>query len=420
MDQPLTTYQKLRRSPWVLFGIGISLTSAWAVLGSQDHTTSARAVSQRIQLAAAQQVSFQESLSVRGVFVPKVSVYLDAIEGGRVESILVEDGALVTKGQPLLVLSNTAMQLDVISREAQISEQLNNLQNTELAIEQNSLRLKKEIKEISYKIKRLEREKRQFEQLADQSFVPSDVIQANKEELAFLQNSLALTEESHRLDQKLRTIQLQQLRSSVTQLQANLEIARRNLDNLTIKAPMDGRLSALSAELGQSKLPGERLGQIDTTDAFKITANVDEFYLSQLQLGMTARMQAEQQDYQLRLHKIYPQVEEGKFRVEFTFEGKEPHLRRGQNLNLDLFLSEKTKLLALPIGSYLDTSGGRWVYVVNTDGKTAYKRSIRLGRRNAKQVEVIEGLDAGEQVIVSPYTTFDQAEKINLTSEAQS
>lgn len=417
MDKPLSRANKWRHNKWSLIGLVAVVSSAWAVIGSPDSATTVESRLGSLQLASVQQTEFTESLTVRGVFVPKVSIYLDAIEGGRVEQILAEDGALVKKGQPLVVLSNTAMQLDVISREAQITEQLNNLQNTELAVEQNSLRLKKELAEMKFRIAKLEREKRQLKTLANQSFISADVLKANQEELDYLNVAMQITAESQALDQKLRDVQLQQLRGSVSQLQQNLEFARRNLDSLVVKAPMDGRLSALTAELGQSKLRGERIGQIDDTQKFKVIADVDEYYLSRLVVGQQARLTVSNELHQLELSKIYPQVDAGKFKVEFAFSGTEPALKRGQNLSLDLLLSGGEQRLTLPLGSYLQ-DGGHWVYVMAADGQTALRRQVQLGRRNQQQIEVLSGLQAGEKVIVSSYQAFNQAGQVNLKSGA--
>ncbi len=396
---------KLNRK-WLVVIIAVVSVAAFGAWQTPTTHTETIAVS-TLEVAAVVEAPFREQISIRGTYVPDQSVYLDAIEGGRVEQLLVEEGQLVTKGQPLLVLSNTSLQLDVISREAQISEQLNNLQDTRLAIQQNALSLKQELANYDYQIKKLQRKNKQNKVLLGKHLISEDEYQQVADELNYLLVARELTIESQKVDNEQRKIQLVQLEDSVEQLNKNLKFARKNLDNLVVKAPIDGQLSSLNAELGESKAQGERLGQVDNLAAFKVESSIDEFYLNNVYVGLSGTAYINNSAVQVIVDKIYSQVENGKFKIELKFEQPlTEKLRRGQNLTVALNLSNEAEVLQLPLGGFIQDSGGQWAFVVSADGKTAQRRAITLGRENGTQVEVVSGLAAGESVIVSPYAAL--------------
>ncbi|MCH1926593.1 efflux RND transporter periplasmic adaptor subunit [Shewanella sp. C32] len=408
---------KLNRK-WLVVIIAVVSVAAFGAWQTPTAHTETIAVS-TLEVAAVVEAPFREQISIRGTYVPDQSVYLDAIEGGRVEQLLVEEGQLVTKGQPLLVLSNTSLQLDVISREAQISEQLNNLQDTRLAIQQNALSLKQELANYDYQIKKLQRKNKQNKVLLGKHLISEDEYQQVADELNYLLVARELTIESQKVDNEQRKIQLVQLEDSVEQLNKNLKFARKNLDNLVVKAPIDGQLSSLNAELGESKAQGERLGQVDNLAAFKVESSIDEFYLNNVYVGLSGTAYINNSAVQVSVDKIYSQVENGKFKIELKFEQPlTEKLRRGQNLTVALNLSNEAEVLQLPLGGFIQDSGGQWAFVVSADGKTAQRRAITLGRENGTQVEVVSGLAAGESVIVSPYKEFNNATVINFNFDS--
>ncbi|MCH1921151.1 efflux RND transporter periplasmic adaptor subunit [Shewanella sp. A3A] len=408
---------KLNRK-WLVVIIAVVSVAAFGAWQTPTAHTETIAVS-TLEVAAVVEAPFREQISIRGTYVPDQSVYLDAIEGGRVEQLLVEEGQLVTKGQPLLVLSNTSLQLDVISREAQISEQLNNLQDTRLAIQQNALSLKQELANYDYQIKKLQRKNKQNKVLLGKHLISEDEYQQVADELNYLLVARELTIESQKVDNEQRKIQLVQLEDSVEQLNKNLKFARKNLDNLVVKAPIDGQLSSLNAELGESKAQGERLGQVDNLAAFKVESSIDEFYLNNVYVGLSGTAYINNSAVQVSVDKIYSQVENGKFKIELKFEQPlSEKLRRGQNLTVALNLSNEAEVLQLPLGGFIQDSGGQWAFVVSADGKTAQRRAITLGRENGTQVEVVSGLAAGESVIVSPYKEFNNATVINFNFDS--
>ncbi len=359
---------------------------------------------------------FDDYIPVRAQVAPLRTVYLDAIEGGRVEAIHIEDGASVEAGQLLVELSNTALQLDVIAREADVSEQLNNLRNTELSLEQNRLDHKRNLVEINYNITRLSRELARKKELVEKGLFPKSNYQDLQDEFDYYSSRKGVTEESQRTDERLQKIQMEQLRTSSGQLEKNLEVARKNLESLNFKAPVEGRLTAFNLEVGQSLDRGERIGQIDDPDHFKITANIDEFYLGRVDIGQTAQFSINGDTYQLRISKIYPQVTNGTFEVDLVFTEDQPAgIRRGQTVQLNLQLGDPTTSVMIPNGAFYQDTGGNWVFVVAPDGSRAIKRNVRLGRRNVKFIEVLEGLEPGEKVITSPYTNYIDMDRLEMS-----
>jgi HlyD family secretion protein len=370
---------------------------------------------ERVSIAAVSSGNFEDFIPVRGTVTPATSVFLDAVEGGRVEKLFVKNGAQVHAGQPLVELSNTTLQLDVISREAQVSEQLNNLRNTRLAMEQNRLALKRELVEIDYQIQRLETLDARQEQLYSRGLLSQATFDDAKDELRYYRQRREVTIESQQQDESMRMAQIESLESGVAQLQKNLEIARRNLDSLVITAPIAGQLSSFSAELGQSKQRGETLGQIDDVDDFKLSVQVDEFYVTRTREGLQGEFTLAGKNYPLRVSRVYPQVVSGQFEVDMAFSGTvPPDIRRGQTLQIRMQLGDANAALLLPRGGFFQDTGGNWAFVLDAEGRYAYRRDISLGRRNPEYFEVLSGLEAGEEVIVSEYAAFAEMQRIEF------
>ncbi|GEK10617.1 efflux RND transporter periplasmic adaptor subunit [Pseudoalteromonas peptidolytica] len=370
----------------------------------------------RIKISTVTEGEFHDLIPLRGNITPSKSVYLDAIEGGRVEARFVEEGAMVKKGDKLLALSNTSLQLDVISREAQISEQLNNLHNTRLAIDQNRLNLKRDLLELDFQVSQSERKLAQFKRLGNGNLVSKDELQAAEDETVYLKNRRKLIIEQQQQDEKIRTAQIAQLEDSVKQLNKNLAFARKNLENLIIKAPIDGQLTALSAELGASKARGARLGQVDIVSQYKVSAQIDEFYLGRVYAGQAARLSLQGQQYELTLVKVYAEVSNGRFEVELTFNDALPSgIRRGQSLQLDLLLADAKSATLLPNGGFYQDTGGQWVFVLEQGSQVAVKKPVTFGLRNNKFIEVLDGLAVGDRVITSSYGSFKDMQSVSLT-----
>jgi HlyD family secretion protein len=372
----------------------------------------------RIVVSTVTSGRFDDYIPVRGQVAPLKTVFLDSIEGGRVDAIFVEDGARVEAGELIVELSNTQLQLDVIAREAEVTEQLNNLRNTELSLEQNRLEHKRNLVDINYNIIRLSREIERLTPLVEKSLLDDGSLERLKDEHDWYLARREVTLESQATDERLQKIQMEQLRIAGAQLEKNLEVARRNLDSLNVRAPVAGKLTAFDLEIGQALSRGMNIGQIDDPNSFKATANIDEFYLSRVDIEQTATFASSGREYALSVRKIYPQVQNGTFEVDLVFVGDEPEaIRRGQTLQINLQLGSPSESLLIPNGAFYQDTGGNWVFVVTMDGTRAVKRNVRLGRRNLRFIEVLDGLEAGEKVITSPYTNYLDMDRLELQGE---
>jgi HlyD family secretion protein len=406
--------QKSRRPLLIGGAITAGVVVLVLFLATMDTSTSFTLDGQRIRTAAVSTGIYEDFIPLRAAVEPERTVYLDAIEGGRVDAILVEEGSFVQEGQPLIDLSNTSLQLDVIAREAEVSEQLNNLRNTQLAIEQNRLKLKGDLIEIDYEITRLSRLVARYEELKGNQFISKNEYEDAEDELQYNKNRREVTRESQAQDEIIRLAQIEQLNSSVEHLEKNLTLARANLENLLIRAPRSGQLTSLNAEIGESKARGERLGQIDDVDRFKAVALVNEFYLNRVRVGQEALLEVDGRDYRLEVSKIYPEVQASQFEVDFRFIGDAPpDIRRGQTLQMRLVLGDTTeRATLLANGPFFNDTGGAWVFVLDPDGKVATRRTVQLGRRNPSMIEVEAGLVPGDEVIISSYANFIEVDRL--------
>ena len=372
----------------------------------------------RIVVSTVSSGEFDDYIPVRGQVAPLKTVFLDAIDGGRVESVYVEDGAQVNAGDLIVELSNTQLQLDVIAREAEVTEQLNNLRNTELSLERNRLDHKRNLVDINYHIIRLDHEIGRLKPLIKNDLIDDSSVERLQDEYNWYIAKREITLESQSTDERLQKIQMEQLRIAGGQLEKNLGVARRNMDALNVRAPVTGKLTAFDLEVGQALSRGMNIGQIDDPESFKLTANIDEYYLARVDLEQTAALSSGGRDYTLSVRKIYPQVKNGTFEVDLVFIGDEPDsIRRGQTLQINLQLGSPSESLLIPNGAFYQDTGGNWVFVVTPDGLKAVKRNVRLGRRNLRYIEVLDGLESGEQVITSPYTNYLDMDRLELQGE---
>jgi HlyD family secretion protein len=358
---------------------------------------------------------FEDFIPIRGRVTPAKTVYLDAIEGGRVERILVEDGTSLTEGDLIVELSNASLQLSVLGNEARVAEQLNNMRSIELNLEQNRLKHKSNIVDINYQIKMLSRQLAREKSLIDTGAIMKSKYDDTFDTLQWYKNRLELTKESQQSDARMQGEQLVFLKDTSARLESNLAISRQNLDNMNVKAPVAGKLSGFNVEVGQSIARGERLGQIDTPNDYKLTAFIDEFYLGRVDIDQQAMYQDKNQEYTLVISKVYPQVQNGQFEVDFKFINNQPSgIRRGQTIQIKLTLGDASNAVLIPNGAFFQDTGGKWIFVVSQDGSQANKRNVRLGRRNNQFIEVIEGLELGEEVVTSPYSSYQDMESLNF------
>lgn len=415
MDKPLQKnfWQKWRItiSSLVLFVIIVVL---WVAAAPDNHRI-LRVDKNTLSIAVVTQGVFEDVIPLRGEVMPLRTLYLDAIDGGRVEKIHLEDGARVAVGDAIVDISNTRLQLESITREAQVSEQINLLQTQELNLARNELEHKRNLNELEHQINVESQRVGRMRPLINQQLISMAELKDAEDNLAYLKKRQQLISEAREVDLALQAAQMKQLRDSVASLNNNLTFARTNVASLNVKAPIAGRLTAFNLEPGQSLMPGERFGQIDDPDHFKLMAQVDEFYMNRTRVDQTALAKINQQEFPLRIKKIYPQVINGQFRVDLVFSGEQPaNISRGQTLQLRLQMGANEPAQLIPNNSFFQDTGGYWIFVVSADGKHAQRREIKLGRRNSQFIEVLSGLDLNEQVIVSPYTLYKDIDSLKI------
>jgi HlyD family secretion protein len=415
MDQAVTTRRLPARTRLAIGGgaalLAISL-GAWAVTSRSGTQTIAAS---DLTISTVKRGTFEDFVPLRARVTPSVSVFLDSVEGGRIDRVLVEDGAAVTPGQPLAILSNATLQLDVIAREADVSQQLNNLRSQELELQRSRLENRRNLAEIEWQVRKADRQLDRDSRLAANGWVSGKALKDSEDEARYLKERRAVTAETLVTEERLQASQLAQLRQAASGLSANLRLARASLDALTIRAPVAGLLSGFNPQVGQSLARGERLGQIDSAGRNKLVADIDEFYLGRVATGQTARVEWNGKAWPLTVAKIYPQVKGGTFTADLRFDAGEPAaLQRGQTLQPRLTLGDPAPATLVANGAFYADSGGSFAFVVTPDGKSAERRPVRLGRRNPDFIEVVGGLKPGDRVITSSYTGFADKTRLSL------
>jgi HlyD family secretion protein len=394
----------------VLLAAGVGAFITFAPSGNSQTVAA-----DRVTISTVTKGTFDDFLPLRASVTPLVSVYLDAVEGGRVDKVLVEDGAMVQQGQLLAVLSNSDLQLNLLARQTEVSREVNSMRSQELALAQTQMQDERAVIEAQLVADKARRQYEVQKPLAEKGFIPGKVFRDSQDDFISNKERAAVLRRAQVVDEKLQTSQLAQLRASNASLNASLGIARETLDALNLRAPVTGQLTAFSIQVGQSMNRGERLGQVDSAGRNKLVAQVDEFYLGRVAPGQTATADMDGKTYRLKVAKIYPQVKNGTFEVDLQFVGPEPvDVQRGQTLQTKLVLGDPAPALLIPNGSFYNETGGNWVFVVTPDGREAVKRQVRLGRRNSDFIEVLDGLQAGERVLTSPYTGFADKDRLDL------
>ena len=369
----------------------------------------------RVTISEASEDNFQEYLQVNGTIQPIQTSYLDAIEGGVVQNVILESGTMVEEGDTILTLTNSGLQLQVLQQTSGLYDQINNVRNSRLNLEQNTLSLQEQLANAKAQMEilrgRYEREKQLFEK----DLISEEDFQNTKENYLFQKRRYELTYESFRKDSIQSINQLRQLDESEERMYKNLEAVQQILDNLTVTAPISGQLSTIELNQGQSITSGERLGQIDILDGYKVRLAIDEYYLSSIISGLKGTFTFNEQTHELEITKIYPAINNGQFEVDMEFTDQPPgNLRRGQTVRIRLELGDSIQAIQIPRGGFYQTTGGNWIFVIDEAENKAYKRNIRLGRQNPNHFEVQSGLAPGEKVIVSGYDAFGENEVLIL------
>jgi HlyD family secretion protein len=395
-------------------GLLLLILVFWLFAPRADSMTVAR---DRLTISEIQSGTFEDFLPVRARVTPLVTVYLDAVEGGRVDKKLVEDGAQVTAGQLLAVLSNAELQLSTLEKQAEVEQQLNNMRSQELALTQTRNSNLRDLNQAETDLAKARRQYDLYKPLAERGFVAMKTFNDTRDDLDYQTKRLAILKQSIAQTEALQSSQLAQLRAAAGSLNSSMGVAQSSLGQLNIHAPVTGQLSGFDVQIGQSLQQGERIGQIDSAGGNKLQADVDEYYLGRVSIGQTATADIDGRTYRLKVSKVYPQVKNGEFQIDLIFIGPEPaSMQRGQTIQAKLTVGDSSRALLIPNGAFFNDTGGNWVFVVDRGGNSATKRPVQLGRRNSDFIEVLSGLKPGERVITSSYSGLTDKDRLSFSS----
>ena len=370
---------------------------------------------ERITISEIKKGPFQEFIPVNGTVQPLTTIYLDALEGGRVEEKFVEDGAIMKKDQPILRLSNTDLELSLVNQQTAVYNLLTQMQISQNAAQQNTVNRLNSLTDANSQLKEAERIYELNKKLYEEKVIGRQEFKQSENNYYYLLEKKRLSEQLLRQDSTSNVQQLNQAKQSYVGSQNALDVMRKKVGDLIVRAPVDGQLTSLDAERGQSKNKGERLGQLDVIGGFKVRADIDEHYINRVFIGLIGQVTIAGKDYKLIIKKVYTQVISSRFQVDMEFEGVVPEgIRRGQTLQIRLALSDEVEALLLPKGGFFQQTGGNWIFKVNENGKVAYKVDIQLGMQSPDYYQVLNGLQAGDKVITSSYENYGTIQELIL------
>ena len=404
-------FQK-KNLPYAFAGL-LVVFIAWLLL--RDNSSTLRINSETVVTALVERGEFNDYVRLTGTVQPITTVQLSPLESGVVERIVHEEGTKVKRGDVILEMSNNSLSMQILQSEADLAEKQNILRNTLISMEQERLSLRQEKLQLDLEVSRLQRTYLQNEELYKSDLIAKEDYLQSKEnyELAISKRELIL--ERQKQDSLYRSSQVEQMEESLKSMELNMKLIRERVDNLKVKAPIDGEVGMLDVVLGQSLSQGMNIGQINDLSAYKVQAQVDEHYIDRVTTGLTASFERQDNMFEMMLRKVYPEVRNGQFKADFRFTDNVPeNIRSGQTYYLNLQLGQATEAAIIPRGSFFQKTGGRWIYVVDESGEKAYRREIRIGRQNPQYYEVLEGLNPGERVITSSYDNFGDNEVLIL------
>ncbi len=396
-----------------LFGALLVVLIVWLLL--KENTSTLRVNTATVTVSNVEEGEFNDYVSLSGTVQPMTTMQLSPLESGVVERVVAEEGTAVKAGDVILEMSNKQLSMQILQSEADLAEKQNILRNTLISMEQERLSLRQEMLMLDLEVTRKQRAYEQNKELLNEELVAREVYLQSKEDYELALSRRSLVRERQKQDSLYRTVQVAQLDENLRSMQLNMQLIRERVDNLKVKAPIDGELGMLNVVLGQTLSQGSAIGQINDLSAYKVTAMVDEHYIDRVVTGLTASFMRQDNSYDMLLRKVYPEVREGKFRVDLTFSSELPdNIRTGQTYNLNLQLGQPVEAVYIPRGAFFQKTGGRWIYVVDETGEKAYRREIRIGRQNPRYYEILDGLAPGEKVITSSYDNFGDNEVLIL------
>jgi HlyD family secretion protein len=415
MDVPIEK-KKFSTQKLVLIGGGLAIAALIIfVIITTGGGSKLNVEKERISINTVTNNVFQENIPVNGIVLPITTIYLDALEGGRVEEKFVEDGAIMKKGEPILRLSNTDLELSLINQETSVYNLLTQMQISQNAARQNTINRRNNYTDVENSLIEAKRVYDLNKRLYEKDAIGRQDFESSENNYNYQKQRMELAKKVLSQDSTSTRQEISQAQSSYSRTQSALELMRKKVGDLVVRAPIDGQLTALDAEIGQSKNKGERLGQIDVLSGFKVRVDIDEHYISRIYNGQTGTFTFNNKQYTLVIKKVFTQVTNGRFQVDMQFEGDVPEgIRRGQNLQIRVALSAEKEALLVSKGGFFQKTGGNWIFKVSEDGSSAYKVNIRLGSQNTEYYEVLDGLNPGDKVITSSYDSYGDTEELIL------
>ena len=410
----LTRTERLRKW-WPLAVAAVTVVAAigWLLFG--NHSSTLRVASDELTLSPVTRAEFKDYVRTSGQVMPIEVVQIAPEEGGIVMEKVVEEGAHVRRGDVIVRLSNANLDLQILNAEAELAEKQNMLRNTQVAMEQDRLNNLTEQAQLDMDTERKHRTYQQNERLVDQQLISREQYVQSREEYELAARKKQLVASRLRQDSIYRSVQMDQMEDNLAAMRRNVVLVRQRRDKLEVRSAIDGELGLLDVELGQSLSPGQKIGQINDLRDYKVQAEVDEHYIDRFRPGLQATVEREGQTFAMLVRKVYPEVRQGKFRVDFLFTGPRPgRLRSGQTFYLNVELGQSAQAVLIPRGTFFQTTGGQWIFVLSRDGRHAYRRAIRIGRQNPRHYEVLEGLEPGECVITSGYEAYKDYEQLEI------
>ena len=415
MDIKLEKKKGLRPKHYGYIAIGLLVLFVGYQLLFASSVSTFRTEKDKLSIAAVTKGKFDDYITINGTVAPITTIYMDAYEGGRVTEKLIEEGAMVEKGDIILRLENMNLYEQILASESNLALKQNDLRSTKLTFDSRQVEGRRSLATASTDLQRLKRNYEQNKALFEEELISKEEYQLSKENYELSKKQYDIVKMQTENDDELRETSLTGLDADLARMQKTLGMVYQRLDHLNVRAPADGQLGLLDAEIGQNISQGQRIGQLNVLTDYKIEAEIDEHYIDRVKRDLTASFERNGNDFPLRVRKIYPEVRNGRFRVDLVFTDNKPEtIRAGQSYNIKLQLGESSDALLLPKGSFFQSTGGQWIFVVVPGSDEALKRNIRVGKQNSRYYEVLEGLEAGEEVITSNYDSFGEAERIVL------
>jgi len=415
MDKVIPKKKGIQKKHFGYLAIGIAIIVLIYMAFFADRTSTYKVEKDKLIIETITEDQFNDYITVPGTVEPITTIKLDAQEGGRVEEKLIEEGSMVKKGNIILRLSNPDLYLNILNSEAQLAEKEDFLRNTQITMEQEKLSIKRELVNLKYDIERKERNYQQNEILIKDNLISREEYIRSKEDLDMARQSKELFIERQKQDSLFRTVNVETIKTDLVNMRKNLALVKERVENLNVKAPVDGELGLLSPEIGQSISRGENMGQINVLTSYKVTCQIDEHYIDRVRTQLDATLDRQNNKFNLTVRRVYPEVRNGTFKIDMIFRDSMPdNIRTGQTYYISLQLGQPKVSVLVPIGGFFQETGGQWIFVLDPTESFATKRNISIGRKNPKYYEVLEGLKPGEKVIISGYETFGKNEKLIL------